>query len=68
MPTLLDNLMDSLAVERIADQFAKAETPSELIRLWWEHADPFEDGSRQRRFLLAAYQKQLGRLTGARAG
>jgi hypothetical protein len=65
--TLLDTLMDSLAVERIADLFAKAETPSQLIGLWWEHADPYEDGSRARRFLQAAYSKRLAQLTGALA-
>lgn len=68
MTTLLDDLMDSMAVERIAGLFAKAETPSELIRLWWEHADPFEDGSRQRRFLLAAYRMRLQKLTGSGGG
>ncbi len=34
----------------------------------FDEAFTYSDGSRQRRFLLAAYQKQLGRLTGARAG
>jgi hypothetical protein len=68
MTTLLDDLMDSMAVERIAALFSKAETPSELIGLWWKHADPYEDGSKARRFLLASYQKRLGQLTGARAG
>jgi hypothetical protein len=59
MPDLLDDLMDSLAVERIA---------SELIGLWWKYADRYEDGSKARRFLQASYSKRLGQLTGARAG
>lgn len=68
MTTLLDDLMDSMAVERIAKQFSEAASPSELVKLWWELADPYEDGSKARRFLLASYQKRLGQLTGARAG
>jgi hypothetical protein len=65
MPDLLDDLMDSLAVERIAKRFDAARNPSELIGLWWKYADPYEDGSKARRFLQASYSKRLGQLTGA---
>ena len=65
--SLLDRLMDSLAVEAIADKFRQAETTSQLISLWWEHADPYEDGSAARRFLLKAYSERLAQITGARA-
>lgn len=64
MTTLLDNLMDSLAVERAAKAFKDAQKPAELIAAWWEHADQFEDGTRARRLMQVEYQKRLTQLTG----
>lgn len=65
MTTLLDNLMDSLEVETIAAKLAKAETPQQLVTLWWEAADAYD--GQARKLLQVAYQKRLSTLTGAGA-
>jgi hypothetical protein len=67
MTTLLDQLMDSLEIERIAAEMKDAKTPTDLVMIWWGKADKFEEGTRARKLLLVAYQKRLGQLTGARA-
>lgn len=64
MTTLLDNLMDSLALESAAKAFKDAEKPADLIAAWWQHSDKFEDGSRVRRLMQVEYQKRLTQLTG----
>lgn len=61
--TLLDDLMDSLTVERIAAELERATTPAELIMVWWDKADA-KDGQ-SRKLLQAVYQKRLMKLTGA---
>lgn len=68
MSTLLDNLVDSLAVERAKKAFDAARNPAELIQAWWENADSYEDGSRARKLMQAAYAARLRQLTGALAG
>ena len=67
MTTLLDNLMDSLEIERISADMDDAKTPAELVMIWWGKADKFEEGTRARKMLQAAYQKRLTKLTGAGA-
>jgi predicted transposase YbfD/YdcC len=65
MTTLLDNLMDSLAIERAAKAFAEAKNLSELMVAWFEHADMHEDNSRVRKLMQVAYASRLKQLTGA---
>ena len=59
--------MDSLEIERTVAELNAAKTPAELVMIWWDKADKYEDGSRARKMAQAAYSKRLQKLTGALA-
>lgn len=65
MNYLLSQLADSVEVETIAAELANARTPNDLVMIWWGKADKFEEGTRARKILQAAYSKRHGQLTGA---
>jgi len=65
MNYLLSQLQDSVEIEGIASDLLAAKTPHDLVMIWWGKADAFDEGSRARKILQAAYSKRHGQLTGA---